>query len=83
MSIEDEVLRLSREERLRLIEVLWDSLTDDAPLEVSEDVRGELDQRLAENRRDPSTALSWDEVLRRAVGERAVESTNEKTPAQR
>lgn len=54
--------------RLRLIEVLWDSLSDEAPLEITDEVRAELDRRLAEHRRDPGATLSWDEIKRRVRG---------------
>ncbi|MFO7561570.1 MAG: addiction module protein [Enhygromyxa sp.] len=60
-------LQLSREERLRLIETLWESLSveDGDRLEVTEDVRAVLDRRLAAHRKNPHETLSWDEVKRR------------------
>jgi len=55
---------LSPEERLSLLERLWDSLTDsDLPLTDSQ--RKELDRRLDELDRDGFRGIPWDQVLRR------------------
>lgn len=70
---EEAALQLSREERLRLIEKLWESLTDEEDeqleLHVPAEVRAELDRRLAAYRENPDDTLSWDEVKRRVRGE--------------
>jgi putative addiction module component (TIGR02574 family) len=66
---EEAALQLSREERLHLIEKLWESLVDEeSRLEVPDDVRAELDRRLAAHRENPDEALSWAEVKRRVRG---------------
>jgi putative addiction module component (TIGR02574 family) len=69
MKIED-ALRLSVEERLRLIETLWESLTleQGERLGISADMRVEIDGRLAAHRRDPGSTLSWAEVVDRVRG---------------
>ncbi len=55
---------LSPDERLRLLERLWDSLSDDdVPLTNAQ--RAELDRRLDELDRDGPTGIPWEEVLRR------------------
>ena len=55
---------LSADERLRLLERLWDSLSDeDVPLTPAQ--RAELDRRLDELDRDGPTGIPWEEVLRR------------------
>ena len=55
---------LSPEERLRLLEKIWDSLSDDdVPLTAAQ--RAELDRRLDELDRDGPTGIPWEEVLRR------------------
>ena len=55
---------LTPEERLRLLEKLWDSLSDgDVPLTVAQ--RAELDRRLDEMEREGPTGIPWEEVLRR------------------
>ena len=55
---------LSAEERLRLLEQLWDSLSDkDVPITSAQ--REELDRRLDELDREGPTGIPWEEVLRR------------------
>jgi putative addiction module component (TIGR02574 family) len=55
----DEITRLSPEERLRLIEQLWDSLEDeDVPLPPAQ--AAELERRLATFDRDRADAVTWD-----------------------
>jgi putative addiction module component (TIGR02574 family) len=55
---------MSPDERLRLLERLWDSLSDDqVPLTRAQ--RAELDRRLDELDIDGPTGIPWEEVLRR------------------
>ena len=60
-------LSLSPDERLRLIEQLWDSLVDERgnTLALSPEIRAELDQRLDAHRANPNETLSWSEIQRR------------------
>ena len=56
--------QLSAEERLRLIEQLWDSLSDDqVPLTAAQ--RQELDRRLDDLEREGPRGIPWEEVLDR------------------
>ena len=60
---ETEIRALSPEERIRLIELLWESFIDDpASLPVSEAQRTELRRRVAEHDADPGAARPWSEV---------------------
>jgi len=55
--------RLRLEERLSLVEELWDSIAADSeavPLTGPQHV--ELDRRLADHEADPTDVTSWDEV---------------------
>jgi putative addiction module component (TIGR02574 family) len=55
---------MSPEERLHLLEQLWDSLSDnDVPLTGAQ--REELDRRLDDLERDGPRGIPWDEVLER------------------
>ncbi|HEY8697772.1 MAG TPA: addiction module protein [Rhizomicrobium sp.] len=59
-----ELFKLSVEERLQLVEDLWDSIaadTDNLP-PLSQDQIVEIERRLAEHEKDPSTALEWENV---------------------
>ncbi|HEY1121243.1 MAG TPA: addiction module protein [Haloferula sp.] len=58
-----ELFKLSRAERIELVEDLWDSLAEeDAQEEISEEKRNELAARRDKFRSDPETGLSWDQV---------------------
>lgn len=58
---QDEIARLSPNERLALIAQLWDSLDDhEVPLPRSQ--RDELDRRLARLDEDRSLSVTWDEL---------------------
>ena len=58
-----DIDKLAPEERLRLIEELWESLRrspEDVPLTPAQ--AAELDRRLDELDRDDTALVSWDEV---------------------
>jgi len=52
--------RLSVEERLALVEELWDSIAAATPLTDAQ--RAELDRRLADHEAHPDEVVSWEEV---------------------
>jgi len=61
-----DIEKLSSEERLRLIEELWESLRarpDEVPLTRAQ--RDELDRRLDELDRGETETVPWEEVKRR------------------
>ena len=59
-----EILKLPAEERLRLLEILWESLSQDASaIPLSDAHRAILDERVAEHERDPDDVVSIDEVI--------------------
>jgi putative addiction module component (TIGR02574 family) len=59
----DEILRLPADERLKLVEDIWDSIAaNPSQVPVPEWHKTELDRRLAES--DPQL-LSWEEVQAR------------------
>jgi putative addiction module component (TIGR02574 family) len=58
---EQELVRLSPQERLTLIEQLWDSLADgDVPVTASQ--RAEIERRMADFPNDSLHAITWDEL---------------------
>ena len=60
-----DIAKLSAEERLRLLEELWDSLSatpEAIPLTNAQ--REELDCRLDELERDGPTGIPWEDVFR-------------------
>jgi len=60
----DEILKLPLEERLDLVERIWDSIAaDQGALPLSEEHRRELDRRIDDP--DPGPSLTWEEVQKR------------------
>ena len=63
----DELFQLSPAERIQLAADLWDSVAADpeslpAPSEAQ---RAEIERRLSEHVRDPTSAMSWEDVRTR------------------
>ena len=61
----DEILKLSVEERLRIIDRIWESL-DPSAVPIGDAHLKVIEERLAEHRRDPDSTLTLDEVLAEA-----------------
>jgi putative addiction module component (TIGR02574 family) len=63
---EIDVTQLSPEERLNLIEELWDSLTaEQANIPLTESQAAEIDRRLADMDQDTTLGIPWETVLAR------------------
>jgi putative addiction module component (TIGR02574 family) len=61
-----DIMALTPEERLELLERLWDSLTPTPEaVPLTEAQRAELDRRLDDLNREGPVGLSWDETLDR------------------
>jgi putative addiction module component (TIGR02574 family) len=55
--------RLGVEERIALLEEIWDSIAaDSAAVPVTAPQRDELDRRVADYAANPEDVVSWDEV---------------------
>lgn len=60
---------LSPEEKLRLLEEVWDSLAaDPAQVPLADWQRRELDRRLDDLERDGATGIPWERVLSEIEG---------------
>jgi putative addiction module component (TIGR02574 family) len=58
-----DVLELPVEERIRLVEAIWDSIAEvPESVEVTEEQRAELDRRLEAYRANPSAGSPWTDV---------------------
>lgn len=54
---------LGIEERLALVEELWDSIAaDSAAVPLTQPQRDELDRRIADHEANPNDVVSWEEV---------------------
>lgn len=52
-------------ERLDLVQAVWDSVAHDAPeLVVDDELRAELDRRIAEDDAHTDDVVTWEETLR-------------------
>ncbi|HYA05686.1 MAG TPA: addiction module protein [Xanthobacteraceae bacterium] len=62
-----ELMKLTPEERVELVEELWDSIAQHDLPALTPEEREELDRRYAEHLRDPSTGLKWEDVKTRLL----------------
>lgn len=62
--------RLGVDERLDLVEQIWDSIAaDNATVPLTDPQRVELDRRIADHESDPDDVVSWENV-KTSVSER-------------
>lgn len=63
-----QILELPVVERIRLVELIWESIAAvPEAVPVSDELKVELDRRLAEFEADPEAGTPWDEVRARIV----------------
>ena len=61
-----DVLDLPVEDRLQLVQEIWDSIADaPAALQLTEEDKRLIDERLEARRKNPTAASPWKEVLAR------------------
>ena len=66
-----EILELPVEERVRIVQAIWDSVSElPDPYPLSDREREELDRRLEAYRRNPEAVSPWPEVKERILGRR-------------
>jgi putative addiction module component (TIGR02574 family) len=63
--LKKEYQNLSTEEKLDLVEELWESIRQDANIELSDAHKKELKRRQDEVLSGKAKLLSWDEVMER------------------
>jgi putative addiction module component (TIGR02574 family) len=67
----EELRKLPVDQRIQLVEDLWDTIADDTlgeSIGVSPELAAELDRRLEEYRSDPGSARPMEDVLARLRG---------------
>ena len=63
-----EITSLSVDERIQLIEAIWDSIAaEPGEPAVTEPQREELERRMAAHAASPETAVPWEQVKARAL----------------
>jgi putative addiction module component (TIGR02574 family) len=58
--LRNQIGNLSADEKLELLDVLWESLEADAPLTDTQ--RAELDHRMARYEQNPTDVIPWEQV---------------------
>ena len=65
ISISD-ILQLPVQERIRLVELIWDSVAAvPEAVEISPELKAELEARLAEFEENPDAGFSWEQIKSR------------------
>lgn len=62
-----ELMKLTTDERLELVQDLWDSIGSDSHPPLSDEDKNELERRYADHLRDPNSALKWEDVKARLM----------------
>ncbi len=58
-----DILKLSVEDRIHLVQTIWDSIAADTEVSgISEGHKKILDERLEAHKNNPNDIVSWDEV---------------------
>lgn len=61
-----DILQLPVQERIRLVELIWDSVAAvPEAVEISPELKTELEARLAEFEENPDAGFSWEQVKSR------------------
>lgn len=61
-----DILELPVQERIRLVELIWDSVAAvPEAVEVSPELKAELELRMIEFEKNPEAGYSWDQVKSR------------------
>jgi putative addiction module component (TIGR02574 family) len=61
-SILQEISSWPVDDRVRLVQAVWDEMADEAPVERIEDWEAELERRDAELEAHPERAVRWEEI---------------------
>lgn len=64
----EELRALSIDDRLKVVEAVWDSLPEEVAVPISSAQRAELNRRLDAYEANPEQLLTWDQVLERLRG---------------
>ncbi len=64
----DELCALPVDDRLKVVEAVWDSLPEEANVPVSPEQQAELNRRLDAFEANPQELLTWEQVLEQLRG---------------
>ena len=63
-----EILRMTVDERIALASAIWDSIAEDAPIELTEAQKRDLKRRLEDRKANPNDRRPWDEFKAEMLG---------------
>jgi putative addiction module component (TIGR02574 family) len=59
----NEIATLSIEERINLVQHIWDSIAAEQTFaELTDQQKQELDRRIADHENDPENVMTWEEI---------------------
>jgi putative addiction module component (TIGR02574 family) len=59
----NEIATLSIEERINLVQHIWDSIAaEQTCAELTDQQKQELDRRIADHENDPENVMTWEEI---------------------
>lgn len=59
----NEIVALSIEDRINLVQAIWDSIaTDQAYTDLTDMQKQELDRRIADSENNPDNVMTWQEI---------------------
>ncbi len=64
-----DILALPVADRIELVARIWDSISDDAAIEMSDEHRQILEERLLAHKKQPNSGTPWEEVKKELRGE--------------
>ena len=62
IEIPSEILSMSVADRIELVAKIWDSISEEAAVGLSDQHRRILEQRLADHRKNPDEGTSWQQL---------------------
>jgi putative addiction module component (TIGR02574 family) len=67
----DEIKKLDVNERLDLVQAIWDSIEEESvPADLTDGQKADLSRRMAELRDNPADVLTFDELMARVRGQK-------------
>lgn len=65
-----EIKSMNIEERIRLVQAIWDSIADEQDLpDLGDAQKEELDRRIAELEANPDNVLTWEQIKAHVRGQ--------------
>jgi putative addiction module component (TIGR02574 family) len=66
-----EITTLSVEERIRLVQIIWDSIAaEQLDIELTQAQQQELDRRIVDYEANPNDVLTWEEIKASVKGQK-------------